>query len=93
MKAAQIKKYSKKIKVSVNEVPIPEPKVNEVLVKVMAAAVNPLEILQLTGNVRLIQDYSMPFTLGNVCSGIVEKVGCDVKKTSVSVTGFIHDFL
>lgn len=83
MKAAQIKKYSKKIKVSVNEVPIPELKVNEVLVKVMAAAVNPLEILQLTGNVRLIQDYSMPFTLGNECSGIVEKVGCDVKDFSV----------
>ena len=54
MKAAQIKKYSKQIKVSVNEVPIPEPKGNEVLVKVMAAAVNPLEILQLTGSVRLI---------------------------------------
>lgn len=79
MKAAQIKKYSKKIKVSVNEVPIPEPKVNEVLVKVMAAAVNPLEILQLTGNVRLIQDYSMPLTLGNKCSGIVEKTGNNVK--------------
>lgn len=79
MKAAQIKKYSKKIKVSVNEVPIPEPKVNEVLVKVMAAAVNPLEILQLTGNVRLIQDYSMPLTLGNECSGIVEKTGNNVK--------------
>lgn len=79
MKVAQIKKYSKKIKVSVNEVPIPEPKVNEVLVKVMAAAVNPLEILQLTGNVRLIQDYSMPLTLGNECSGIVEKTGNNVK--------------
>lgn len=75
MKAAQIKKYSKDINVSINEVPIPELKENEVLVKVIAAAVNPLEILQLTGSVRLIQDYSMPLTLGNECSGIVEKVG------------------
>lgn len=83
MKAAQIKKYSKEIKVSVNEVPIPEPKENEVLVKVMAAAVNPLEILQLTGSVRLIQDYRMPLTLGNECSGIVEKVGYDVNDFSV----------
>lgn len=83
MKAAQIKKYSKKINVSVNEVPIPEPKGNEVLVKVMAAAVNPLDILQLTGSVRLIQDYSMPLTLGNECSGIVEKVGYDVKDFNV----------
>lgn len=79
MKAAQIKKYSKDINVSVNEVFIPELKENEVLVKVMAAAVNPLEILQLTGSVRLIQDYKMPLTLGNECSGIVEKVGNNVK--------------
>lgn len=79
MKAAQIKKYSKEIKVSVQEVPIPKPNENEVLVKVMAAAVNPLEILQLTGSVRLIQDYRMPLTLGNECAGIVEKVGNKVK--------------
>lgn len=83
MKAAQIKKYSKKIKVSVNEIPIPEPNDNEVLLKVMAAAVNPLEILQLTGSVRLIQDYKMPLTLGNECSGIVEKVGNNVKDFQV----------
>ncbi len=46
MKAAQIKKYSKEIKVSVNEIPISVPNANEILVKVKAAAVNPLEILQ-----------------------------------------------
>ena len=79
MKAAQIKKYSKEIQVSVNEIPVPEPHEDEVLIKVMAAAVNPLEILQLTGSVRLIQDYKMPLTLGNECSGIVEKVGNNVK--------------
>ena len=79
MKAAQIKKYTKEIKVSVNEVFIPEPNENEVIIKVMAAAVNPLDILQLTGSVRLIQDYRMPLTLGNECSGIVEKTGNNVK--------------
>ena len=83
MKAAQIKKYSKEIKVSINEVPIPEPKGNDVLVKVMAAAVNPLDILQLTGSVKLVQDYRMPLTLGNECSGIVEKVGDDVTEFCV----------
>lgn len=79
MKAAQIKKYTKEIKVSVNEVFIPEPNENEVIIKVMAAAVNPLDFLQLTGSVRLIQDYRMPLTLGNECSGIVEKTGNNVK--------------
>ena len=79
MKAAQIKKYSKEIQVSVNEVFIPEPNENEVIIKVMAGAGNPLDILQLTGSVRLIQDYPMPLTLGNECSGIVEKTGNKVK--------------
>lgn len=79
MKAAQIKKYSKEIKVSINEIPVPEPHEEEALIKVMAAAVNPLEILQLTGHVKLIQDYKTPLTLGNECSGIVEKVGNNVK--------------
>lgn len=80
MKVAQIKKYSKEIKVAINEIPVPEPKENEILIKVKAAAVNPLEILQITGSVRLIQDYTMPLTLGNECSGIVEKTGKNVKE-------------
>ncbi|HIX28268.1 MAG TPA: NADP-dependent oxidoreductase [Candidatus Blautia stercoravium] len=79
MKAAQIKKYSRNIQTSLCEIPVPEIGDSEVLVKVKAAAVNPLEILILTGSVKLIQDYSMPLTLGNECSGIVEKVGSRVK--------------
>lgn len=46
----------------------------------MAAAVNPLDILQITGGVRLIQDYKMPLTLGNECAGIVENIGGNVKR-------------
>lgn len=83
MKVAQVDRYSKEIRVSVNDVPVPEPGENEVLVKVKAAAVNPLDILQLTGSVRLIQDYKMPLALGNECSGIVEKVGVKVKDFGV----------
>lgn len=78
MKAAQIKKYSKNIDVVVNDVPIPEPGDNEVLIRVKAAAVNPLDILTLTGSIRLIQDYDMPMKLGNECSGLVEKTGKNV---------------
>lgn len=83
MKAAQIEKYSKKIDISINEVPIPKPEKNEVLIRVKAAAVNPLEILIATGQVRLIHDYKMPLTLGNECAGIVEKTGADVKDFQV----------
>ena len=78
MKAVQIEKYSKEINVKINNIPIPECKDNEVLIKVKAAAVNPLEILILTGSVKLIQDYKMPLTLGNELSGIIEEVGKNV---------------
>lgn len=79
MKAAQLMAYSKEFKISVNEIPVPEPMDNEVLIRVKAAAVNPLEILTATGAVKLIHDYKLPVTLGNECSGIVEKTGACVK--------------
>lgn len=75
MKAAQIQKYSKNIEAQIVDIPVPEIKNNEVLVKVKAAAVNPLEILNITGSVKLIQDYDMPLVLGNELTGIIEKVG------------------
>lgn len=78
MKAVQIYRYSKGIHVSINDIPVPEVKNDEVLIKVKAAAVNPLDILQITGSVKLIQNYKMPLTLGNECSGVVEKVGDNV---------------
>ncbi len=59
MRAAQINKYSKKINVAINEIPVPKPEDNEILVKVKVAAFNPLEILQITGSIKLIQDYTM----------------------------------
>lgn len=80
MKAIQINKYSKEIHTSLRNIPVPEIRDNEVLIKVKAAAVNPLELLILTGSVRLIHDYSMPLTLGNECSGIVEQTGRKVKE-------------
>lgn len=78
MKAAQIEGYSKSIQVKVREVPVPEIGDSEVLIKVMAAAVNPVDLLILSGGVRLIQRYVMPLTLGNECAGIVEKRGRNV---------------
>lgn len=79
MKAIQIKKYSKDINTVLSDIPVPEISDTEVLIRVKAAAVNPLELLILTGSVKLIQNYPMPLTLGNECSGIVEKTGRNVK--------------
>ncbi|MNB85156.1 Quinone oxidoreductase 1 [compost metagenome] len=83
MKAAQITKYSKKFKVEINDIPIPDIRDNEVLVKVKAAAVNHLELLIGTGSVKLIQDYAFPLVLGNELTGVIEKVGKNVQEFKV----------
>lgn len=83
MKAVQITKYSKRIAVEVNDIPIPEIGDNEVLVKVKVAAVNPLEMLIITGSVKLIQDYEFPLTLGNELTGVIEKIGKNVRDYKV----------
>ena len=78
MKAVQIKNYSKNIDTILTDIPKPQISDSEVLIQIKAAAVNPLELLILTGSVKLLQDYPMPLTLGNECSGIVEQVGSKV---------------
>lgn len=78
MKAAQLDRYAKAGQLTLREVPVPEPAADEVLIKVHAAAVNPLELLLVAGAVRLIQDYRLPQTLGNECAGVVERIGCDI---------------
>lgn len=80
MKAAQLDRYAKGGKLVVREIPVPEPAANEILMRVRAAAVNPLERLITAGSVRAIQNYRLPQTLGNECSGIVEKVGSRVRE-------------
>ena len=79
MKVAQIEKYSKEVNLKIKEIQIPEIMDNEVLVKVKAAGVNPVDMLIASGSIRLIQDYKFPLTLGNELSGVIEKVGKNVK--------------
>ena len=80
MKAVQITSYTKNINTILSDIPVPQISDSEVLIQVKAAAVNPMELLILTGSIKLIQDYPMPLTLGNECSGIVEQVGSKVKE-------------
>ena len=78
MKAVQIKNYSKNIDTTLTDIPKPQISDSEVLIQIKAAAVNPLELLILTGSVKLLKDYTMKMTLGNECSGIVEQIGSKV---------------
>lgn len=79
MKAAILNNYHKKIgTLTVCDVPVPEISDNEVLVKIKAAGVNPLDNLIERGDVKIILPYKFPLIMGNEFCGIVDKVGRSV---------------
>ena len=81
MKAAILTHYAKNgTDLEVCDIPVPEPGDTEVLVKIMAAAVNPLDNMIIRGEVKLITPYTMPLVMGNEFAGIVEKTGRNVTR-------------
>lgn len=80
MKAAQLTKYDKEnLQVAINNIPVPAIGPEDLLIKVSAAGVNPLENLIAHGELRLVVPYKLPQTLGNEFVGTVEQVGKNVK--------------
>lgn len=80
MKAIQIDGYKKgDVKVALRDIEMPKVGDNDLLVKVKAAAVNPLELLIANGDVKMVVPYRFPLTIGNEMSGMVEQVGASVK--------------
>ncbi len=73
MKAAYIKETGGPEKIIYGELPTPEPKAGEVLVKVGAVAVNPIDTYVRAGMVRV--ELPNPYIVGNDMAGTVERVG------------------
>jgi oxidoreductase, zinc-binding dehydrogenase family protein len=84
MLAAQVEKYSKNNN-SVKLVDIEKSSIGQkdVLIKVLAAGVNPIDNMIPRGEVKMIVPYKLPVIAGNEFVGIVEKVGEKVSKFKV----------
>ena len=84
MKAAQHTTYNKKnITLNITEIATPSITDKEVLVKVTAAGVNPLDNMISRGEVKMIVPYKLPQTAGNEVVGIIEETGRQVKNLKV----------
>src|SRR4051812_7642197 len=59
---------------------MPEPAAGEVLVKVHAASVNPIDWKIRAGHLRGFRDYPLPFIPGWDVSGVIESVGVGVTR-------------
>ena len=84
MRAAQVEQYNKD-NISVKLVDINMPLIGErdVLVRVSAAGVNPLDNMISRGDVKMIVPYKLPTVAGNEFVGVVEKVGARASKFKV----------
>src|SRR5207302_4002818 len=64
----------------VEEVPLPQPKENEILIKSFAAGVNSFDGTLLSGKYAKVFGTQLPWIPGYDVAGTVEKVGANVKK-------------
>jgi len=83
MKAAVAHEYGGPEKLKVEEVPVPEPKENEILVRVIASGVNPADPLILNGKYAREFGTHLPLILGYDMAGVVAKAGPAVTKLKV----------
>jgi NADPH:quinone reductase-like Zn-dependent oxidoreductase len=74
MKAVVVERYGKD---EVRAVDVPEPEVRDgdVLVKVSAAAINPLDTMLRNGEFKRLLRYQLPFVLGHDVAGVVTRAG------------------
>ena len=78
MKAAFIRETGSPSVIEFGEQPVPKPRANEVLVKVGAVSVNPIDTYIRAGAVAMINRF--PYILGCDLAGTVDQVGTEVKR-------------
>lgn len=81
MKTVRIHEYGNADVLHIEEIPVPQIASDELLIKIHAASVNPVDWMVREGYLKDMHLHKLPLTLGQDFSGTVEKVGN-------SVTGF-----
>jgi NADPH2:quinone reductase len=76
MKAVRVHKYGGPEVLTLEDIPVPEPKAGEARVKIEAIGLNFIDIYQRTG----LYPLPTPFTLGMEGAGVVDAVGEDVRE-------------
>lgn len=79
MKAFIIDRYGKKGVGRIGEMPDPEVRDDDVLIRIHAASINPLDSKIKSGEFKLILPYRLPLILGNDMAGTVVRVGARVR--------------
>jgi NADPH:quinone reductase-like Zn-dependent oxidoreductase len=78
MKAAVIRGYGGAERLEIRDMPRPEPGSGQILIRVRAAGVNPIDWKIRQGKMRLVMPARFPLVLGFDAAGVVEAVGPEV---------------
>ena len=81
MKAAFIRETGAPSVIEYDDLPTPEPRANEVLVKVGAVSVNPIDTYIRAGAVAMASKF--PYIIGCDLAGTVVQVGCESKRFNI----------
>jgi NADPH:quinone reductase-like Zn-dependent oxidoreductase len=80
MKAFVVDRYGRKNDIRAGDMPLPEPREDDVLIQIHAAGVNPVDSKIRDGEFKLILPYRLPLILGNDLAGVVVRVGSRVRR-------------
>lgn len=80
MKAMQCRAYGGPDQLAQADVPVPRPRPSQLLVRVMASSVNPVDWKLYSGRYRWLMPVRFPFTLGFDMAGEVAEVGVQVTR-------------
>jgi NADPH:quinone reductase-like Zn-dependent oxidoreductase len=83
MKAVRIHQYGGREVLSIDEIPVPDIAPDEVLVRVVAASINPVDWKVRAGYLAQMIPHQMPLTLGWDVSGVVAAVGSQATQWQV----------
>ena len=77
MQAIRVHEYGESDVLTLETIAQPEPQPNEVLIRVKAAGVNPIDWIVRSGQVKEVFPMPLPYTPGMDFAGIVEAIGSD----------------
>ena len=82
MRAFVLTRYGGPDATELRDVPVPRPGAGEILIRVRAAGLNPVDYKTRQGQLRVIRRYPLPAVMGNELAGTVEEVGAGVTRFS-----------
>jgi len=83
MKVMQFTAFGDSGVLQLNEVDRPQPKENEILIKVAATTVNPIDMKVRSGGMQKIMPVNLPYTPGSDVAGKVEAIGSGVSRLKI----------